>query len=157
MNKIFFITFVAFSVVFSFSVNAQGGKPHRNFDKEAFLAKRNAFITAEVGLTPEEASKFIPLCNELQEKLFEAGRECRKLSKDLRRNPDASDEDYMKVIDECVKVNLKQAQLEKDYYEKFKKILSPKKLYKYRQAELKFAREFMKGDRDKKEEENKKE
>ena len=148
MNKIFFITFVAFSVVFSFSARAQDGKQHRNFDRETFLTKRNAYITAEVGLTPEEAVSFIPLCNELQEKLFEAGRECRRLSKELRQNPNASDADYTKTLDECVNVDLKQAQLEKEYYEKFKKILSPKKLYKYRRAELKFAREFMKGDKD---------
>jgi len=127
MNKIFFITFVACSVVFSFSAHAQSGKQHRNFDREAFLAKKNAFITAEMGLTPEEAASFIPLCNELQEKMFEAGRECRKLSKDLKHNESATDADYLKVIDECVSVNMKQAQLEKEYYEKFKKILSPKK------------------------------
>ena len=77
MNKIFFITFVACSVVFSFSAHAQSGKQHRNFDREAFFAKKNAFITAEMGLTPEEAASFIPLCNELQEKMFEAGRECK--------------------------------------------------------------------------------
>ena len=151
MNKIFFITFVACSVVFSFSAHAQGGKQHRNFDREAFLAKKSAFITAEMGLTPEEATVFIPLCNELQEKMFEAGRECRKLSKDLKHNENASDADYLKVIDECVNVNMKQAQLEKEYYEKFKKILSPKKLYKYKRAEGKFAREFMKSGDDKKE------
>lgn len=96
MNKIFFITFVACSVVFSFSAHAQSGKQHRNFDREAFFAKKNAFITAEMGLTPEEAASFIPLCNELQEKMFEAGRECRKLSKDLKHNENATDADYLK-------------------------------------------------------------
>ena len=123
MNKIFFITFVACSVVFSFSAHAQSGKQHRNFDREAFFAKKNAFITAEMGLTPEEAASFIPLCNELQEKMFEAGRECRKLSKDLKHNENATDADYLKVIDECVSVNMRQAQLEKEYYEKFKNFI----------------------------------
>ena len=45
---------------------------------------------------------------------------------------------------------------EKEYYEKFKKILSPEKLYKYRRAEYKFARSFMKGPDDKKDENKKK-
>lgn len=156
MNKIFFITFAAFSVVFSFSAHAQGGKQHRNFDREAFLAKRGAFITAEMGLTPEEAASFIPLSNELQEKMFEAGRECRKLSEDLKHNKNATDADYLKVIDECVSVNMKQAQLEKEYYEKFKEILSPKKLYRYKHAEGKFAREFIKGGDGRREENRKK-
>lgn len=145
MNKIFFITFVTFSVVFSFGAYAQGGKQHQHFDREAFQARRNAYITAEVGLTPEEAALFIPLCDELQKKMFETGQQCRTLSKELRHNPEATDADYMKTNDACVDVNLKQAQLEKEYYDKFKKILSPKKLYKYRRAELKFARDFMKG------------
>ena len=43
-------------------------KEQRHFDREAFEARRNAFITAEVGLTPEEAAQFIPLCNELRQK-----------------------------------------------------------------------------------------
>lgn len=156
MNKIFFITFVACSVVLSFNAQAQNEKQHRNFDREAFLAKKNAFITAEMGLTPEEAASFIPLCNELQEKMFEAGRECRKLSRDLKHNENVTDADYLKVIDECVNVNVKQAQLEKEYYEKFKKILPPMKLYKYKRAEGKFVREFMKGGGDKKVENKKK-
>lgn len=156
MNKIFFITFVACSVVLSFSVTAQGEKQHRNFDREAFLAKKNAFITAEMGLTPEEAASFIPLCNELQEKMFEVGRECRKLSKDLKSNRIANDADYLKVIDECVNVNMKRAQLEKEYYEKFKKVLPPKKLYKYKRAESKFVQQFMKERGDRKERNKKK-
>ena len=147
---------MACSVVFSFSAHAQSGKQHRNFDREAFLAKKNAFITAEMGLTPEEAASFIPLCNELQEKMFDVGHECRKLSKNLKQNEGVTDADYLKVIDECVSVNIKRAQLEKEYYEKFKKILPPKKLYKYKRAEGKFAREFMKGGDDRKEENRKK-
>jgi hypothetical protein len=44
---------------------------------------------------------------------------------------------------------MKEAALEKEYYEKFKKVLPAGKLCKYRDAERKFAREFMKGDREK--------
>ena len=90
MNKIFFITFVAISVLLSFNATAQEKKDQRHFDREAFEARWNAFITAEVGLTPEEAAQFIPLCNELRQKKFEVGRECRKLSKEIRHkeNPD---------------------------------------------------------------------
>ena len=156
MNKLFFITFGACSVAISASAYAQKEKQRPHFDKEAYYAKRNAYITAEVGLTPQEAAEFIPLCNELQEKLFEVGRECRKLTRDIGQEKDGSDADYLKAIDECVNVNMMQAQLELEYYEKFKKILSPKKLYKYRRAEGMFAREFMKGGGENKRTENKK-
>ena len=115
MNKIFFITFVAISVLLSFNATAQEKKEQRHFDREAFEARRNAFITAEVGLTPEEAAQFIPLC-----------------------------------------IEIKEAQLEKEYFERFKKILSPEKVYKYRNAEYKFVRNFMKSGRDNKKEEKQK-
>jgi Spy/CpxP family protein refolding chaperone len=134
MNKIFFITFVAISVLLSFNATAQEKKEQRHFDREAFEARRNAFITAEVGLTPEEAAQFIPLCNELRQKKFEVGRECRKLSKEIRHKENPTDADYNKVIDECLDVEIKEAQLEKEYFERFKKILSPEKVYKYRNA-----------------------
>lgn len=145
MGRLFFVVFITVSVLFSQVALAQGDKGQRHFDKEAFQAEKNAFITAEVGLTPEEAAAFIPLCNELHEKMFEVGRECRKLSREIKHKQSPTDDDYTKVNDVCLEVKQKEAALEKEYYEKFKKILSPEKLYKYRCAESKFARNFMKG------------
>lgn len=144
MNKIFIITFAALSMILlSISVYAQQAKPH--FNKEAFLAKRNAFITAEVGLTPEEAAVFIPLCNEYQEKRFELGKQCRKQIRELRYKKTPSATEYTEAVDCYLDTEIKEAQLQKEYFGKFKKILSPEKLFKYQEAENKFAKEFMKG------------
>ena len=88
--------------------------------------------------------------------MFELGRECSKLTKDLKHNNPPTESDYSKVNDECLGVKMKEAALEKEYYEKFKKILSPEKLYKYRRAEYKFARNFMIGPDDRKVENKKK-
>jgi len=118
----------------------------RKFDRQDFMTKRNAYITAEVGLTTEEAVKFIPLENELKEKMFEIGRKCRELNRELRKNlQTATEETYLKIIDCQIETGFREAQLEKEYYEKFKAIISAEKLYKYQQAELKFMREFMGG------------
>ncbi|MCD7976462.1 MAG: hypothetical protein LUG51_04650 [Tannerellaceae bacterium] len=147
VSKIFFITFVTLMILspcLAFSQEKEGDQGNRRFDRESFLVKRSAFITAELGLTPEEAAAFIPLCEELQQKKFEVGQACRKLTKDVRDMSKPTDSDYTNVIDECLEVNLKEAKLEKEYYEKFKEVLPPAKLYKYKQAEYKFAREFMK-------------
>jgi hypothetical protein len=115
----------------------------QKFDKQAFQAKRNAYITVEAGLTPDEAATFIPLDNELKQKQFDAGRECRKLHRKCRTQEKLSDEACLKLIDCNIETRLKEAQLEKEYYEKFKRILSPLKLYKYQQADFRFMREFM--------------
>lgn len=127
MNKIFFITFVAISVLLSFNATAQEKKEQRHFDREAFEARRNAFITAEVGLTPEEAAQFIPLCNELRQKKFEVGREYRKLSKEIRHKENPTDADYNKVIDECLDVEIKEAQLEKSILRDSRRYFLPKR------------------------------
>lgn len=143
MSKLFLIVFTAVSVLLSSEALAQEGKGKPRFDKEAFQAEKNAFITAEVGLTPEEAAVFIPLCNEMHEKMFAAGRTCRHLSKELRHKSSPTDDDYAKANEACIEAKIKETALEKEYYEKFKAILSPEKLYKYRIAEYKFARKFM--------------
>ncbi|MDH6306075.1 hypothetical protein M2459_002781 [Parabacteroides sp. PF5-5] len=149
-NQIFILTFVAVMILSPLGIDAQEkGRPERQFDKEVFLAKKRAFITAELSLTPEEAADFMPLCEELQQKKFEAGHKCRKISKEMKSKTSPTDVEYVQVIDECLNVGLKEAELEKEYYEKFKKILPPAKLYKYRDAEFKFAREFMRGSREK--------
>ncbi len=153
MNKIFFIIFAAVLMLSPLKVDAQDkDRSSRNFDKESFLIKRSAFIIAELGLTPEEAEIFIPLCEELQQKKFEVGHKCRKLSREMKSNKNPTDPDYTEVIDECLNVGLKEAQLEQEYYERFKEILSPSKLYKLRDAEQKFMHNYMKEVREKRKE-----
>jgi hypothetical protein len=143
MSKIFITIFGALITLISLEGYAQD-KSDVPFDKELFLAKRNAFITTELGLTPQEAGLFIPLLDELQEKRFEAGHKCRRLSKEIRQKKKPNDADYLNIIDECLEVGIKEAELEKEYYEKFKKALPPEKLYKYKEVEYRFAREFVK-------------
>lgn len=131
----------------SFSIHGQTGNKPR-FDKQEFITKHNAYITAEIGLTSDEAVEFIPLENQMKETLFEIGHECRKLNREIRLQKSISDEMYLKIINCNIETHLKELQLTKEYYEKFKKIIPPVKLYKYQQAESKFMREFMGNNQD---------
>lgn len=134
---------MAVALLNHFAVAQEGKDRAQKFDRQSFQARRNAYITAEAGLTPDEAANFVPLDNELKQKQFDAGRECRKLNRESRTKEQLSDEAYLKLIDCNIETRIKEAQLEKDYYEKFKRILPPPKLYKYQQADFKFMREFM--------------
>ncbi|MDR3137713.1 MAG: hypothetical protein LBT73_02390 [Tannerellaceae bacterium] len=143
---------IAFSlaVLLSFPIEGRAqreGEPEgkKHFDKEAFDAKFNAFIIAELGLTPEEAAAFLPLCGEYRQQKFESGRECRRSLRELRRETETemSDSRYQQAIDCCVKADLQAAQLSKAYYERFKKVLPPAKLFKYREAEQRFIHRFL--------------
>ncbi|MDR1645247.1 MAG: hypothetical protein LBS05_05420 [Tannerellaceae bacterium] len=143
MNKLFVVIFGASMTLASLECYAQD-KQDGSFDKEMFLVRRNAFIAAELGLTPQEAGLFLPLLEELQEKKYEAGHKCRRLSKEIKQKKKPNNADYLNTIDECIGVGIKEAELEREYYEKFKKVLSPEKLYKYKEVEYRFAREFVK-------------
>ena len=144
MKKHVFLTFIV-AVLFNLVDMTASGQTNRPqaFNREDFGARRNTFITTEVGLTAEEASKFIPLENEFKMKLFEVGRDCRRLMRENQDKKTMSDAEYLKQIECYLDTRLKEAQLEKEYYEKFKKILSPGKLFKYQQADAKFSREFV--------------
>jgi hypothetical protein len=150
MYKIFIITFATFSFLLTGSISARVSQQGRQFDRKAFIEKRNAFLIEEVGLTPEEAAKFLPLYEEFQRKKFDVGKRCRSLSRDIREKKEVNEANYSEAVDECVGVKLKEAKVEKEYYDKFKKILSPQKVYRLTEAEYKFAREFMKGSRNRK-------
>lgn len=144
MNKLFVYIFAMFSVMQVTEVIAQPSQQHKGFDRGAYESRKNAFITAELKLTPEEAAAFSPLTNELEHKKFEASMECRKINRELRKKESPTDQDFNQAIDVCLEVHMKEAELEKEYYAKFRKILSPEKLYRYKNAEMKFARIFMK-------------
>jgi hypothetical protein len=121
------------------------GKPEdrKHAGREAFDVKFDAFIITELGLSPEEAAAFLPLCGEYRKKKFEAGRDCRRSLRELRKDEGSADSRYSQAVDCCVTADLKVAQLSEVYYERFKKVLPPAKLFRYRDAEQKFIRRFL--------------
>ena len=112
------------------------GSPNQHLSPKEFRAKQQAFITEKAGLTQEEAAKFFPVYFELQDRKKQLNDEAWKL---LRSGKDekTTDTQYGEILD-------------KTYFEKFKKILSCKKIYLVQRAEMRFHRELLKGVRDNK-------
>ena len=144
MNRIIIIIFAALAIGSSLtSLTAQKQK-RAGFDREAFFEKRKEFITKELGLTKKEIANFIPLYDEFQRKKYEAGSLCRTYNREKKDDKEKTDNDYLRIVDECIESKVKEAMIEKEYFALFKKKLSPKKVYKLSRAESKFVREFMK-------------
>ncbi len=114
---------------------------------EEFRAKRVAFIAQQIGLTTEEADAFWPVCNELQEKKFALNRAVRRDMRSAREAERAkkaiSEAEYDRLINQNVDLKAKEAELDREYIKKFRKILSAEKVFKYQQAEQRFTREFL--------------
>jgi len=124
-----------------------GRNERESINREEFTAKRNTYLTEKMSLTAEETAVFIPLDNELMRKKFEAGLDCRRLSHELNNKKEKTDEEYKKLLKCREEAKEKSERLDKEYFEKFKKVLSAEKLLKYQKADKEFMEEFFRNRR----------
>lgn len=110
----------------------------RKMNMADYEKRKKEYVTKEASLTQDEASKYFPLSNELTQKKFKLRRAHRDKVQRIKDNSNISDEEYRRMLEDDVDVKLKEAELEKEYSEKFEKVLSPEKLYKAQQAEREF-------------------
>ena len=111
---------------------------------DQFRAKQQAYITDKANLTKEEASRFFPIYFELQDQKKKLSDEAWAQIRN-GRNEDTTDAEYNKILERVYDSRIASDKLEKSYFEKFKKILSCKKIYMIQRAEIHFHRELLKG------------
>lgn len=112
---------------------------------EEMKAKRAAFYTERIGLTADEAQIFWPVYNELQDKKGQLHRQMSAQFRNAKKN-DKGERiiDFAKATDDMMNLRVQETALEKRYHEKFKKLLSPEKLFKYYNAEHNWANMLLK-------------
>lgn len=143
------LTFLVFALVLTTSMFAQDqAKSQDEVRKqrwEDMKAKRAAYYTEKICLTSSEAQLFWPVFNELQEKKWklhlQMSAQFHNVKKDEHGRPIIN---YAKVNDELIRIKVQEANLDKIYHERFKKILSPEKLFKYYGAERDWANKLLK-------------
>ena len=101
---------------------------NQHLSPDEFRAKQKAYITEKAGLTKEEAAKFFPVYFELQDRKKQLNDEAWNL---LRKGRDekTTEAQYNEILEGVYDARIATNRLEKTYYEKFKKILSNKKIY----------------------------
>ena len=65
------------------------------------------------------------------------------------RKDNVSEEQYEEILEGVYDARIASDELEKSYFEKFRKILSCKQIYEVQQAEMRFHREWLKNMRGK--------
>jgi hypothetical protein len=116
-------------------------------DREELIAKRNTFLVEKMSLTAEETAVFIPLENELLRKKFEVGRECFRYGRELDKKEEKTEEEIKKLLNCREEVKEKREKLDKEYLEKFKKVLSAEKILLYQNADKTYFDEFIRNRR----------
>ena len=113
------------------------------FSPAEYAKQQQEFFTKNAELTPAEAEAFFPVYNELQQKKREINRDIRRM---MRQEPgtQVSEDQSLKAIDAQADANIKIAELEKEYLQKFKKILPASKILKVQNAEEQFNSQILK-------------
>lgn len=131
------IWFVLISVTAWAQPAGQTNRDGRGQDR--LKAARIAFITERLELTPEEAERFWPVYREYTSKQ----QELRQQFESVRKNPDpkhTAEQHEKKVIEQHLQFKQKELDLEKEYSDKFLKVISAQKLMALKQAEVDFRR-----------------
>lgn len=108
-------------------------------------ALKVSIITTKVGLTPEEGKVFWPVYNEYDAEKQRLIKERRQKIVTARMNADnLSDKEIEEAILNDFTIKQRELEMERKYYDKFKKVLPMKKVAKFYMAEEQFKRELIK-------------
>lgn len=134
--------FVSILCLFLFSMTflSISGQRPRKFDPQQFEKQLHQYIATEAGLTPGEAAAFFPLFDEMQRKqrlLFDKMRIYMHTNTDDNR---AS----LKAIQAMDNNDLEIKKLQKEYHQKFCKVLPAGKVLQILKADDKFHRKAFK-------------
>ena len=119
-------------------------KSQNNAKRDKIDELRVTFITHKVNLTNQEAQQFWPLYNELNDKLDNLKKTFRiNYLKNLNAEL-LTDKEADALLTSEFALKQKEIDLNKEYYEKYKKILPIKKIALIRMAENEFKKELIK-------------
>ena len=138
------IALIILFIGISYSLFAQGGKLSEDKRKE-FEAQKIAFFTQEMDLSPEEAAKFWPLYNELQQKIRVENDKMRDLMhKKGNVDSELTEQQALKNLQVIMAAEQAVRDIRKEYFEKLTRALSAKKVWMMLEAEQKFHHQLWK-------------
>ncbi len=105
---------------------------------------RVAFITQKIGLTPVQAEKFWPIFNEYNSRKKDTRKTIRVLFKKLADPAETNNENLKQTINQISSLKQEQATLEKEYYNRYLIILTPRQLADLLLAEREFQKILIK-------------
>jgi len=137
-------------LAFFFSIIAVS-QPRFNQKKEQIKALKIAYITDELKLTPDEATKFWPLFNAYEEKQKSYRKERIKSYKDYSDNGDIdkmSEKDATAALNDIENAEEDAFQARKKFVASLKPVLPATKILKLKKAEEGFNKKLLKQFRD---------
>lgn len=121
---------IVMMILSSLRVSAQ------NPNLEKLNSYKIAFFTQKLNLTPQEAEKFWPLYNDYQDRKNKIQVERVQMTRTVVQNgANMSDKELTELGDKYFGLEVKEADLSKEFYNNMKGALPPLKIFKFYQAE----------------------
>ena len=127
------------------AARAQDGQPSGGQRSQRLGQLENAkiaFITNRLSLTQDQAQKFWPLYNVFSDRRRELNRNGRLLRRDITEG--MTDQQLRESLTQSFNTRQQELNLEKDYFEKFQKVISLRQVVQLFQAERDFTKEVIK-------------
>lgn len=116
----------------------QGQRPVDPKMMEVIQSKKVAFLTEQIGLTPQESQKFWPVYDKLDHERTELFNHRRDLEEASDDKAPKTEDFYRKLSNEIVAAHVKEGKLMEEYNAKFLSILPAEKVVKLYRSERKF-------------------
>lgn len=112
--------------------------------KEMQQVKKD-FISKSLDLTAEQKAKFFPLYENMEGEIRKCSAKTSRMARDVKGKGDkATDLEYEKASEAMFELKSKEGAIEMKYYQEFKKVLTPRQLFKLKKAEKDFTKKLMK-------------
>jgi hypothetical protein len=130
----------------AFAQSAGGQEAKRESRKENIQAMKVGFITQELELTTQEAEKFWPVYNEFKAKSEEITQTRRSSGRSAMKEgmQEMTDKQAEELIAAQLKLEQDLVDLKKQYADKFKSVIGPKKTLQLYKAERTFNTKLLK-------------
>lgn len=129
--------------VFSARLAAQElNEEDRNRYVTQIRAYKHDFIIKELDLTKEQQNTFFDLYDNMEDRIMDLGTETRSIERDAL-SESASPEAVEAAAAALYRQKAQEGEIETEYFEKFKNILSARQLVLLKQAERKFNQQLL--------------
>ena len=136
MNK--YILIIAMLVA-SVSVSAVADERPRK-GKDVFLLAKMKMIQQELDLTEEQTNEFMPVYREYNDAMKQIFESHRKRVKEKDKD---SMQEALRLVDERIDLQIEMLKKQRGFYSRFSKILTPRQLIQFEDAERKIQFEIM--------------
>lgn len=105
---------------------------------------KHRFMARELELSREQQQKFFSLYDQMEDETNKLNSETREMERRVLDEPDGvTDIEYDNAINSLFDLKIREGEIEKDYMEKFRDILTRRQLFMLKSAERNFSRDLM--------------